>query len=119
MNEIDSSPLDARLRAALAAEPEVAERLARRALVAPVARRTPWVPLAALLAAVAAVAWLARSAATPRLAAPAELAVSVRIVNHGHVISAVDPRHVSWTADRSLPSPTVPRRLFIVQGGES
>jgi hypothetical protein len=119
VNELEPSALDAAVRAALDAGPEVAQRVARGALTAPTRRRSRSAPLVALLVVAVAVAWLSRRDAAAPPAQAIDIAPAVHIVNHGGIVSAVDPRHVSLAVDSSRWPAAPPRRLFIVRGGDS
>lgn len=119
MNELEQSALDAAVRAALDAGPEAPQRVARGALTAPTRPRSRSAPLVALLAVAVAVAWLSKREAAAPPDQPIDFAPAVLIVNHGGIVSAVDPQHVSLAVDRSRWPAAPPRRLFIVRGGDS
>jgi hypothetical protein len=119
MNDSDRTSLfDADLRAALEAETGAAERVARGALAAAPRRLRPSFAAAAVLATLAAGAWLALRPSPPsRSAAPATSAP--RMVNFGAVVGVVDPAGRSSAAFRPQRAAEAPRQLIVVHGGES
>lgn len=120
MNGNGLSPFDAEVRSALDPEPGAAQRVASRALSAGGSRRPRTVaPLVALLAVATAAIWFA---IPPTASAPdkAQGVESARlVVNHGGVVSAVDPVSVSFASDSVRRRPSTPRTLIIVHGGDS